>query len=111
MLAEKIQTIYSKGFLNSRSKDYYDLYIIYKLKDRDIDPKTLERACERTFLYRNTELDRNKIMELMQSLKTDTAFLKRWEAYSKKNVFARDIDFEEVLDNGMKIIEKIGETN
>ena len=31
MLAEKIQTIYARGFLNSRSKDYYDLYIIYKL--------------------------------------------------------------------------------
>lgn len=111
MLAEKIQTIYSRGFLNSRSKDYYDLYIIYKLKDRDIDPKTLKRACERTFHYRNTEFNRNKIMELMESLKTNTAFLKRWEAYSKKNVFARDIDFEEVLDNGIKIIEKIEETN
>ncbi len=25
MLSEKLQTIYSRGFLNSRSKDYYDL--------------------------------------------------------------------------------------
>lgn len=49
MLAEKIQTIYTRGFLNSRSKDYYDLYIIYKLKDKEVDTETLKRACKRTF--------------------------------------------------------------
>ncbi|MGO3168353.1 nucleotidyl transferase AbiEii/AbiGii toxin family protein, partial [Senegalia sp. (in: firmicutes)] len=29
MLAEKLETIYSKGFLNSRSKDFYDVHLLY----------------------------------------------------------------------------------
>lgn len=32
ILAEKLQTIYSRSFLNSRSKDFYDIYILVKLK-------------------------------------------------------------------------------
>ena len=62
MLAEKIQTIYSRGFLNSRSKDYYDLYIIYKIKNKDINPQILIEACKKTFKYRQTEFDLEKII-------------------------------------------------
>lgn len=107
MLAEKIQTIYTRGFLNSRSKDYYDLYIIYKLKDKEVDTETLKRACKRTFEYRKTDLDADKIIAFMEELKTNETSLKRWKAYLKKNIYANDISFEEVLGNGIKIISKI----
>lgn len=111
MLAEKIQTIYVRGFLNSRSKDYYDLYIVYKLKDKDIDTEILLEACKKTFSYRKTEFDIDKIIDLMKNLKINEAFLKRWQAYSRKNLYARDITFEEVLDNGIKLIKKMKKFN
>ena len=107
MLAEKIQTIYARGFLNSRSKDYYDLYIIYKLKYKDVNAEILREACRKTFQYRKTEFDIGKIIDLLESLKTNEAFLKRWQAYSRKNLYAKDITFEEVLDNGIKMVKKI----
>lgn len=107
MLAEKIQTIYAKGFLNSRSKDYYDLYIIYKLKDKDVNAEILREACKKTFQYRKTEFDLGKIIDLLENLKTNEAFLKRWQAYSRKNLYAKDITFEEVLDNGIKMVKKL----
>lgn len=87
MLAEKIQTIYVRGFLNSRSKDYYDLYIIYKLKDKDVNVEILREACIRTFRNRKTEFDIDKIIDLLENLKTNEAFLKRWQAYSRKNIY------------------------
>ena len=43
----------------------------------------------------------------MRMLKTDQAFLYRWNSYSKKNLNARDIKFEDVIDKGINIIEKI----
>lgn len=107
MLAEKIQTIYARGFLNSRSKDYYDLYIIYKLKDKDVNAEILAEACRKTFRYRKTEFDIDKIIDLLKNLKTNEAFLKRWQAYSRKNLYAKDITFEEVLDNGIKMVKKM----
>lgn len=107
ILAEKIQTIYAKGFLNSRSKDYYDLYIIYKLKNKEVNTEILKEACKKTFQYRKTQLDIDKIIDLLENLKTNEAFLKRWQAYSKKNIYAQDIAFEEVLDNGIKMIKRM----
>lgn len=107
MLAEKIQTIYVRGFLNSRSKDYYDLYIIYKLKDKDVNVEILREACRRTFRNRKTEFDIDKIIDLLENLKTNEAFLKRWQAYSRKNIYAKEITFEEVLKNGIKMLRKM----
>lgn len=52
--------MYARGFLDSRSKDYYDLHILYKLKSKEIDMPTVAKACERTFHYRITEIDVSK---------------------------------------------------
>ena len=107
MLTEKIQTIYARGFLNSRSKNYYDLYIIYKLKHKDVNVGVLREACRKTFKYRKTEFDIGKIINLLENLKTNEIFLKRWQAYSKKNLYAKDITFAEVLYNGIKMMKKM----
>lgn len=104
ILAEKIQTIYARGFLNSISKDYYDLYIIYKLKCKDVNSYILMEACRKTFMYRKTDFDIYKIINLLENLKTSEVFLKRWQAYSNKNPFAKGISFEEVMNNCIKMV-------
>ena len=45
ILAEKIQTVYQRGIFNSRSKDFYDIYILYHLKKEEIDFEHLKEAC------------------------------------------------------------------
>jgi len=107
MLAEKLQTIYARGFLNSRNKDYYDLHILYRLRSKEIDMPTLARACERTFHYRKTEFDVVKIQELLERLKRDDSFLKRWKAYAKKNNYVQGISFEAVILDAMKLINEM----
>jgi len=107
MLAEKLQTIYARGFLNSRSKDYYDLHILYKLRRKEIDIPTLARAFEQTFYCRKTEFDVLKIQELLEKLKQDDSFLKRWKAYSKKNNYVQGISFETVILDAIKLINEI----
>ncbi len=107
MVAEKLQTIYARGFLNSRSKDYFDLHILYKLRSKEIDIPTLVKACERTFQYRKTEFDLSKIRELLEKLKQDESFVKRWKAYSKKNNYVQEISFEAVINDAIRFIKEI----
>lgn len=107
MIAEKLQTIYKRNFLNSRSKDYYDLHILYKLKLKEIDFMNLKNACERTFTYRNTEFDIVKIKELLEKLKVDETFLNRWKIYAKKNPYVGETSFEKVIDDSLSIVNKI----
>ncbi len=106
MLAEKVQTIYSRGFLNSRSKDYYDLHIMYRLKKGDIDKNTLKKALERTFRYRETELEYDKIITLLEKLVEDKDFLKRWKAYQKKNSYVT-ASFEEVIKSSVDLLNEL----
>ncbi len=37
ILAEKLRTIVVRGVFNGRSKDYYDIYALYHLKNKNID--------------------------------------------------------------------------
>lgn len=104
MIAEKLQIIYSLGFANSRSKDYYDLYILYKLKQTEINKPTLLEACARTFAYRRTEFFIGKIDSLMEDLKNDKTFESRWKAYTKKNSYAREIQFADVVSGIQELL-------
>lgn len=107
ILAEKLQTIYSKGFLNSRSKDYYDVHILYRLKKKEINTLTLREACERTFSFRNTEFNLEDINQLLEMIKTDNLFKNRWKVYSKKNTYVQGITFEEVVESAVKLLDLI----
>lgn len=53
ILAEKIETLISKGEANSRSKDLFDIYLLSK-EEYNID--IFNSAIINTFYVRNTEL-------------------------------------------------------
>lgn len=111
ILAEKLQTIYSRTFLNSRSKDFYDIYILSKLKKNDIDFRQLNVACQRTFSYRETELDYNEIVQLMESFKTDPIQQQQWQNYSNKYSYTKGISFSEILDEIVNLVSVIASSN
>lgn len=104
VLAEKLQTIYSRGFLNSRSKDFYDVYILSKLKKDDIDLAQLKMACERTFSYRETELNFNNIIQLLETFKSNPTQQQQWQNYSKKYSYTKGISFSEILDEMIRLL-------
>lgn len=104
VLAEKLQTIYSRSFLNSRSKDFYDIYILSKLKKDDIDLAQLKMACERTFSYRETELNFNNIIQRLETFKSDSTQQQQWQNYSKKYSYTKGISFSEILDEMIRLV-------
>lgn len=111
ILAEKLQTIYSRSFLNSRSKDFYDIYILSKLKKDDIDFVQLKLSCERTFSYRDTELNFNNIIQLLKIFKNDPTQHQQWKNYSKKYHYTKDISFLEILDEIICLVSNIDFSN
>ncbi|MGX7447509.1 nucleotidyl transferase AbiEii/AbiGii toxin family protein [Dolosigranulum pigrum] len=111
ILAEKLQTIYSRSFLNSRSKDLYDIYILVKLKKDAIDFSQLQTACTKTFSARGTELNYNKIIELLNKFKTDAIQNQQWQNYSKKYSYTKDIEFSDVLDEIINLLYAINSSD
>jgi len=109
IVAEKIHTIFNKGFLNSRSKDYYDLYIINHLRKNLIDKDILLQACQNTFRYRDKEFNLEKIKRFLQEIRNDENFAKRWQGYEKKNPYAQGISFTKAVDSASMLLELMEE--
>ncbi|MDY0016171.1 MAG: nucleotidyl transferase AbiEii/AbiGii toxin family protein [Bacteroidales bacterium] len=97
IIAEKLQTILIRGALNSRSKDFYDLYIIYKLRFDEVDKNQLATAFANTCKYRGTVFSKEKAVSVLEDIKQDEMIKDRWESYTRKNAFASGIKFEDTL--------------
>lgn len=107
IIAEKLQTIYSRNFLNSRSKDFYDIYILSKLKREEIDTLQLQLAIKRTFAFRGTTFDYNKNIELLKLFKNDETQNQQWQNYARKYSYTNGISFKELLDEIIMLLTQL----
>lgn len=107
MLAEKIQTVYQRGMFNSRSKDFYDIYILFHLKKEEIDYANLKEACFNTFEHRNTNFDIKDILKVLRSLKDEKDLKARWKSYQKRFDYVAEISFDDVINTVIGLIENI----
>lgn len=99
VIAEKLETVVSKKTNNSRSKDFYDLYILFKLKSKNINKNNLKNAIKETFAYRKNEFIEEEIAQLLEYIKKDNDFLERWKRYADNNVFAKELFFQDVINS------------
>lgn len=105
ILAEKVETILSRGELNSRAKDFYDVYLIYNIAKEKLNNTTLRNAIKATFENREFNGDIGAIIEI---IKNSEILKTRWNAYSKTNVFSKEIKYESImkcLDSILNLVE------
>ena len=103
-IAEKVQTILLKGVLTSRLKDYYDLFIIYKLKWDDINEDILHKAFVNTCNYRRCKFKKTEVNDILTEIINSSIFEQRWNAYSKKNSFAKELTYQEIVNVVKRLI-------
>ena len=89
ILAEKIETLISKGEANSRSKDLFDIYLLSKEK-YNID--IFNSAIINTFYVRNTELT-SDIYVKAESILSSYRIKELFESYVKKNKFTNGLEY------------------
>ena len=109
ILAEKLQTILTRGVTNSRSKDFYDLYIVHKLKWETINLDVLKEAFVNTCKYRNTQFLLNDVVTILTNIKNNSMMKTRWGTYRKRNQFVGDIEFDDTVDIALLIAKTIYE--
>ena len=80
-IAEKFHTMVKLGLLNSRMKDYYDIWTL--CRQFDFSGPTLADAIRRTFENRDTEVDGSPV-GLSEEFARDEAKNKQWQAFVKK---------------------------
>lgn len=107
-MAEKLETILSRLELNGRMRDYYDIYLIYTRDKESINKEHLKQAIDKTFKNREYNGDIDKSVEIIE----DSEILKnRWKIYARKNKYAKDISYEEIIifiNELISVIEPVG---
>ena len=83
VVAEKLEALTSLGMLNSRMKDYFDLWIL--AKHSDFDGQILSRAVTATFDRRSTAVPTGVPIGLSDEFISDAQKGKQWQGFLRKN--------------------------
>lgn len=98
ILAEKLETVISRGDQNTRPRDYYDIYILTKLQSENIDLTTLRDALQATAEKRGSVAVVKQYREIMQVVRSSPVMKRQWGDYRKDFDYAAGIEFEETCD-------------
>ena len=94
VLAEKLETVLSRSEANGRMRDYYDIYLIYTKDWKGINLKNFKKAVMNTFSKREYV---GELLIALNVISDSSVLRKRWKSYQKKNNYASDIEFEEII--------------
>lgn len=103
VLAEKLQTVLSRGLLNTRMRDFYDIYTLMLCYGDDIDSNVFKQAFLATCNKRKSQNLADKGQEIIKAISDDENLISLWEGYQKKYSYASDISYDSVL----KSIERL----
>lgn len=107
ILAEKLETVISRGDQNTRPRDYYDIYILLKLQSQNIDISSLKAALAATAEKRNTLAVISDYSHIMNIVKSSDVMANQWLNYQKDFEYANGIAFSETCDAIVAIMNKI----
>lgn len=106
LLAEKLETVVSRGDQNTRARDYYDIYILTRLRSDNLDLATLRVALKATAERRGTATILRQYKDIMQSVLSSDVMNRRWDDYKKNFDYAAGIAFSDACDAVVSILEK-----
>ena len=95
VVAEKFEAIVSLGELNSRMKDFYDIFIL--LSEKKFNRDILQNAIVETFKRRGTDILKFDQVFKKEFIEDDNR-INQWKLFLKKIVH-QNIEFEYVMDD------------
>ena len=103
VLAEKLETIISRGLASTRPRDRYDLFTLYKLRKEEINLEVLKNALENTAEKRKSKETIYNWEEQVRGIEISDYQKELWIRYQRQFKYAKDISF----DNSVQVIREI----
>ena len=107
ILAEKLETIISRGDQNTRPRDYYDIFIIRQLQWKNVDYDALKDALKATAEKRGTLAVMQRYAGIMVTVENSETMKKHWRDYQTQFDYARDIQYADVCRTIKEILDDI----
>jgi len=108
VIAEKMETILSRGTTTTRMRDYYDIHILMILHEKEIDKNILRDAFNKISRHRNSfENIKSNGTEYIQIIEESKSLSKLWDQYKSKNNYAADVKWDDAIKSVKKTFQII----
>jgi predicted nucleotidyltransferase component of viral defense system len=97
VLAEKVETILRRSTLNTRARDFYDVYLLVGTQGESLDRALFREALIATIAHRKSPVLLAKSAETLQAILADNAMQARWQRYAQKYAYARGVEFSNII--------------
>ena len=105
VLAEKVETILRRGELNTRPRDFYDVYILTKTQSFDL--LVFKEALKSTAAHRETSHIFNDISKRIDEIETSETLKNRWNKYTRDYRYAEGIIYGDIIESLRKLALEI----
>jgi predicted nucleotidyltransferase component of viral defense system len=106
-MAEKLETVISRGVTNTRPRDYYDIYMLQKTRGDELDSGTLSEALQATAEKRGSTEDMGRFAKVMSDVAEDDGMLARWKGYGRDYSYVGDITLQDACDAVVEIMGQL----
>lgn len=107
IMAEKLETVISRGDQNTRPRDYYDIYILSKLQSANIKPQIMKEALMATTKKRNSLDIIKQYDKILESVQNSEVMHKQWLRYQKDFEYATNILFIDTCKAVLKMMNLV----
>lgn len=107
ILAEKIETIISRTEANTRPRDFYDIYLLTRLRLDECNASILKLALERTSAKRGSIDVIRQWKTIIPKIESSEFLRSNWEKYCRTNAFADGISYVQICESVKKLMEFI----
>ena len=107
IMAEKLETVITRGDQNTRPRDYYDIYILTKLQYSNIEPCALKAALNATTEKRGSTAVIKDYHKILDTVRSSEIMQKQWNNYQKDFEYATHIAFVDVCDAVVELMDNL----
>ena len=109
ILAEKIETVISRSDQNTRPRDYYDIFILYRLWKNNMNVHNLQCALKATGEKRGSVNLLTEYKRIMEVVVNSEVMSKQWKKYQKDFAYASEVSFKDACNTVTRIMDIIGQ--
>lgn len=102
VLAEKVETILSRGILTTRPRDFYDVYILGTTQQYSAN--VFREALKATSIHRGSFERIQDVNQIIEQISSSADLVAIWDKYRKKFSYAKDITYEKIIDVLKKLL-------
>jgi hypothetical protein len=96
VMAEKLETILSRGIFNTRPRDFYDIFIL--ATTQKYDKELLKRALAATAEHRGSTGKIADTNTILNTIAESGELLEMWKKYQKKFPYAKNISYDDIIE-------------